>query len=564
MSHDALNAQTAINAPIDGEEIYQLVKRSDINPHEVEDAATQQIEVSVLWERSILHVAHLENGRSFVLASGASRAKSAMPAVVGGFGAGTTLIATSAATGNYLVGAIGTAMALAGVGAGIVMDQRNQSARREEGRFIVDAAMLGGANEVSVVRCENGTARFVFAHNADGEIEIAGVKHSLAQLVVDGRATAVPGSEGAFEIAIAADTKHRMTIGGLTIVARIVARGRKVAGARRRDPATVWAGLGAAGAVATIIGSALVATSGDGGLITADDREAQMQELQHIMALAHDREPAREEHHEAASQPSPGTGTAHAGPSGAMGARDSSQRNRRYAVRRTSDTPQLAQQSARDQVQRVGIFAALGAPGGPMTSGGQGPVSPFGGMMESGLDAESFNGNMTGDLAGEANGYGGLGPVGTGNGGGGDGQGTVGTGRFNTMGHGNGMDIGTGVARHLGPRDTHGPRIVSGVVQSPGMSPDAIRRVVVRNIGQVAHCHEQGLAQNPTLAGRVVVRFVIGSDGIVLGSSVAESSVSVPTVSTCIADAVRRWNFPVPEGGGAVTVTYPFNLQPPQ
>ena len=66
MSHDALNAQTAINAPIDGEEIYQLVKRSDINPHEVEDAATQQIEVSVLWERSILHVAHLENGRSFV------------------------------------------------------------------------------------------------------------------------------------------------------------------------------------------------------------------------------------------------------------------------------------------------------------------------------------------------------------------------------------------------------------------------------------------------------------------------------------------------------------------
>jgi TonB family protein len=96
------------------------------------------------------------------------------------------------------------------------------------------------------------------------------------------------------------------------------------------------------------------------------------------------------------------------------------------------------------------------------------------------------------------------------------------------------------------------------------MSPEAIRRVVLRNLGQVTHCHEQGLAQNPALSGRVVVRFVIGGDGNVLASGVTENSVSVPTVATCISNAVRRWSFPSPEGGGAVTVTYPFNLQPAQ
>jgi hypothetical protein len=29
-----------------------------------------------------------------------------------------------------------------------------------------------------------------------------------------------------------------------------------------------------------------------------------------------------------------------------------------------------------------------------------------------------------------------------------------------------------------------------------------------------------------------------------------------------VANAVRRWQFPSPEGGGVVTVNYPFNLQP--
>jgi len=89
-----------------------------------------------------------------------------------------------------------------------------------------------------------------------------------------------------------------------------------------------------------------------------------------------------------------------------------------------------------------------------------------------------------------------------------------------------------------------------------------IRRVVLRNIGQVNHCYEQGLATSPSLAGRVSVRFVIGSGGNVMASAVASETLGVPSVSQCIANAVGRWSFPVPADSGAITVTYPFSLIP--
>jgi hypothetical protein len=34
-----------------------------------------------------------------------------------------------------------------------------------------------------------------------------------------------------------------------------------------------------------------------------------------------------------------------------------------------------------------------------------------------------------------------------------------------------------------------------------------------------------------------------------------------PNVEQCIAQAVRRWEFPKPQGGGIVIVSYPFVLK---
>jgi TonB family protein len=118
-----------------------------------------------------------------------------------------------------------------------------------------------------------------------------------------------------------------------------------------------------------------------------------------------------------------------------------------------------------------------------------------------------------------------------------------------------GPDGRRSVARARRPTVRARPPTVSGP-----LSTDAIRRVVLRSLGQVNHCYERGLAEHPDLTGRVVVRFVIGGTGAVVTSNVASSSIPVASVGECIAAAVTRWQFPPHADGGRVTVSYPFDF----
>lgn len=86
-----------------------------------------------------------------------------------------------------------------------------------------------------------------------------------------------------------------------------------------------------------------------------------------------------------------------------------------------------------------------------------------------------------------------------------------------------------------------------------------IRRVIQGHIGAVKQCYEEQLKKNKDLAGKVMVRFTIGTDGKVLDSTIQESSLNSPAGEKCIADAVRGWEFPKPSGG-KVVVSYPFVL----
>ena len=135
---------------------------------------------------------------------------------------------------------------------------------------------------------------------------------------------------------------------------------------------------------------------------------------------------------------------------------------------------------------------------------------------------------------GDSAGYGGLGLSCSGLGGGGTVEGTISLGDIGTLGHGAGTGSGQGygavAGRGLRGRSDRGPMVRTAPPSVSGrLSPEVIRRVVLRNLGQVQHCHEQALAQNPSAAGRVVVRFVIGGNGAVQASAVAASSYPVPS-----------------------------------
>ncbi len=181
-----------------------------------------------------------------------------------------------------------------------------------------------------------------------------------------------------------------------------------------------------------------------------------------------------------------------------------------------------------------------------------------------GLDPENALGALKGKDVGSNFGYGGLGLKGTGRGGGGTGEGTIGLGNLNTIGHGGGGGSGSGYGRGAGGlagRRGGAPRIRSGAAMVKGsLSKEVIRRIVHRHINEIKFCYERQLAKRPDIGGRVSVKFIISATGAVQMAAVASSTMGDPQVENCISQAVRRWTFPQPEGGGIVIVTYPFML----
>ncbi len=193
-------------------------------------------------------------------------------------------------------------------------------------------------------------------------------------------------------------------------------------------------------------------------------------------------------------------------------------------------------------------------------------ASPYGGNFAVGNDDADVWGGLTGTEVGEAYGVGGLGLVGTGRGGGGTGEGTIGLGNTGLVGRGgggSGSGYGRGSGAGFGGRGGNVPTVRQAKAEVQGaLDRDIIRRIVRAHINEVRYCYNQGLTRDPTLRGRVAVQFTIGGTGRVATAVVQESSLADPSVGNCVAQAVKRWTFPQPEGGGSVIVTYPFVLEP--
>lgn len=359
---------------------------------------------------------------------------------------------------------------------------------------------------------------------------------------------------------------YETKFGNLTITARQVAQGKKLAYSTKHDKTMLATHLCSAFIVfATMFATNLFVGYNNDRLLMQANEDDRLNELRAFIQRQQDRQQEEQVTASSSSNIQQGASSAaHSGPSGQIGSRQAPSRNTRHAIRNNNEPPHLTRETARNAVSNRGIFAALGGPSAAI-GGNSGIVSPFGGLTESGLENQNANGNLNGDSVGDSFGYNGLGPAGTGWGANGPQDGVIGVGDLATRGNRHGDTYGVDRGTRLASRGNRGPIVRAAAPTVVGLlAPDSIRRVVLRNLAQVTHCHEQGLIQNPTLSGRVVIRFVIGGQGMILGSSVSESNLVVPSVSECISNAVRRWQFPAPEGGGVVTVNYPFTLQQPE
>ena len=93
------------------------------------------------------------------------------------------------------------------------------------------------------------------------------------------------------------------------------------------------------------------------------------------------------------------------------------------------------------------------------------------------------------------------------------------------------------------------------------LKPAVVSRVINRHINEVKYCYETELINNPNVSGSEVVQFTIAASGQVIASVVQNSTLGNVRIENCVAQAVRRWEFPKPTAGGIVIVSYPFEFR---
>lgn len=101
----------------------------------------------------------------------------------------------------------------------------------------------------------------------------------------------------------------------------------------------------------------------------------------------------------------------------------------------------------------------------------------------------------------------------------------------------------------------------AAVVQS--YPQENVRRVVHEHTQPITHCYETAREVHPRAGGTIRVRFTIGVDGHVMATAADLDEPGVPSLTTCVLDAVRSWVFPLPPSGAASEVLYPFVFTAP-
>lgn len=102
------------------------------------------------------------------------------------------------------------------------------------------------------------------------------------------------------------------------------------------------------------------------------------------------------------------------------------------------------------------------------------------------------------------------------------------------------------------------PQIKGESAGKGSRSVAAINRVVSRQQSRLKKVYESMLKRDPSLSGKLKVKFTIMPDGSVTNVSVVESTTNNATFDKRILSYIKRWKFSPITGGSPVEVIYPF------
>jgi TonB family protein len=430
--------------------------------------------------------------------------------------------------------------------------------------YLIGSELLG-TERMPVVVDAGGSPAVVIPAGSTGDITVGNDRMDLASVVASGRAQACSELAGAYQYTLPQGATARVAFRGLTFVVRPVNAGKVVGmGGSQIDPKRyAWTLLSFLIHALFLLAMYFMPPGGSAlslDLLSEDSRLAKY--LMEPPETIEEETPDWLQNSESDDQEG-GKGKRHKDEEGQMGKEESKKTKNKYGIQGPADNqdPHMAREAAKEEAKTAGILGVLSQSTGAWNS----PTSPYGQDTALGYDPMSALGALMGDQIGENFGFGGLGLRGTGRGGGGTGEGTIGLGNIGTIGHGGGGGSGSGYGRGAGGfrgRDAKVPQIRSGNADVRGsLSKEVIRRVIQRHINEVRFCYEQELNSRPDLSGRVQVKFIISPSGAVQAANVENSSLGAARAEQCIAQAVRRWTFPAPDGGGIVIVSYPFVLE---
>jgi TonB family protein len=98
-------------------------------------------------------------------------------------------------------------------------------------------------------------------------------------------------------------------------------------------------------------------------------------------------------------------------------------------------------------------------------------------------------------------------------------------------------------------------------VESSKVDREALARYVKQRLKAIQNCYEKELKRNPSLRGKVVVRFSITPSGRSGDIEVEENTLGNDAVASCIRTVIRGWVFPFNPPNN-VAVAYPFLFTP--
>ncbi len=220
-----------------------------------------------------------------------------------------------------------------------------------------------------------------------------------------------------------------------------------------------------------------------------------------------------------------------------------------------AETPeQQAQKKAARQaavakaVQSKGLLKVLGALGPGAASGAVADVFGAGGGM--------------GDVASALSGAGGV-AVATdpGAGGGRKGGGEGGTASIGSLATSGGGKVGLGAKAEVSVKVSGSVAAEEAEVDSSDIDQGKLGAFVRARMGLIKACYENALKRNPSLKGKISIRFTILETGGLSDISTAQNSLGSAEVASCIMNTMRTWRTQF-RPSGPVTVEYPFVFQP--